>query len=404
MNLPFHIARRYLFSKKSHNAINIISLVSVLGVAAATLAMVCALSVFNGFQQLLFSMYDDFDPDLKIKASEGKTFVLRPDLLESIRQNEKIAQCCECLEENALARYKNSQAGVVVKGVSDNFKELAAFDSTIRAGRFVLEEYDIPYATIGIGLANYLGTGNSFIDPISLYAPKRNENVNMLNPAASFKTKRILLCGTFSIYQPEYDECYVIVPLSLARELFGYTDELTSLELRVKEGVSVKQVKRALEKLLGTSFSVQTLAEQKADLYRINRIEKWITYLILCFILLIALFNVIGSLSMLMLEKKKDTIVLSYLGVNQENIRKVFFYEGLMIAFIGALGGILLGTLLCLLQQHFGLLKLGNGDFVVDAYPVLIQGGDLLFTLITVLIVSLPSIKWPVHAYFGKNE
>lgn len=403
MNLAFHIARRYLFSKKTHNAINIISMISVFGVAAATLAMVCTLSVFNGFQDFLTGMYKNFDPELKIRAVEGKTF--RPGLeFEIIRQHSQVDVFCESLEENALIRYKGSQASALVKGVSDNFADLANMDKLVYTGKFKLEEDGFQFASIGIGLASSLGTGSSFIDPVVLYAPKRTGRVNPLNPAGAFKTRRILLSSNFGIDQPEYDDQLIIVPLAFARELFEYTDELSSVELKLKKGSKLRQVKEEFSRLLGPSFAVEDLREQKADVYRINRVEKWITYLMLSFILLIALFNVIGSLSMLILEKKKDVEILKRLGAEQKTIRRVFLYEGFMIAFLGALLGILLGVLLCLVQQHFGLLKLGHGDFIVDAYPVLLKFSDLVLILLTVMAVSLPSIWWPVYYYFKRDE
>ncbi len=403
MNLAFHIARRYLFSKKSHNAINIISMVSVFGVAAATIAMVCTLSVFNGFQDLLTGLYKNFEPELKIRAFEGKTFRLNSDF-DLIRAHKEVAVFCESLEENALIRYKGSQASALVKGVSDNFSELANMDSLVYAGKFVLEEEGFQFASIGIGLASLLGTGSSFIDPVTLYAPKRTGSLNPLNPASAFKTRRILLTATFGIDQPEYDDRIIIVPLNFARELFEYTDELSSVELKLKKGANLQRVKEDFRQLLGPDFIVEDLKEQKADIYRINRVEKWITYLILCFILLIALFNVIGSLSMLILEKKQDAGILRRLGADHKTIRKVFLYEGVMIAFWGAFSGILLGVLLCLIQQHFGLLKLGSGNFIVGSYPVLVKASDLFFILLTVLAVSLPSVWWPVHYYFKNDE
>ncbi len=403
MNLAFHIARRYLFSKKSHHAINIISMVSVFGVAAATIAMVCTLSVFNGFQDLLTSLYKNFEPELKIRAFEGKTFRLNPEF-DLIRTHKGVAVFCESLEENALIRYKGSQASALVKGVSDNFSELANMDSLIYVGKFVLEEDGFQFASIGIGLASLLGTGSSFIDPVTLYAPKRTGSLNPLNPASAFKTRRILLTATFGIDQPEYDDRIIIVPLNVARELFEYTDELSSVELKLKKGANLHRVKEEFRQLLGPDFIVEDLQEQKADVYRINRVEKWITYLILCFILLIALFNVIGSLSMLILEKKQDAGILKRLGADHKTIRKVFLYEGVLIAFLGAFSGILLGVLLCLIQQHFGLLKLGSGNFIVASYPVLVKASDLFFILLTVLAVSLPSVWWPVHYYFKNDE
>jgi lipoprotein-releasing system permease protein len=405
VNLPLNIARRYLFSKKTHNAINIISMVSVFGVAVAVAALVCTMSVYNGFQKLLGSMYSNFDPQLKIKVVEGKTFNPNTKAFESVRNNKSVDVFCETLEENALVQYKNSQTSATIKGVSKNFNKLTSIDKIMYSGQFTLNEYDINFATIGVGLAGTLGTGNSFIDPITINTPKRLGKVNLANPAASFKSAQILLSGTFGINQPDYDNNLILVPIAFARDLFEYTNEVTAIEIKLKDGVDPITAQKTFEKMLGSAYSVQTIMEQKADFYRINRIEKWMTYLILSFILLIALFNVVGSLSMLILEKKKDSITLSELGANQKTIRKIFLYEGRMIAFSGAILGIIIGSAFCLLQQRFGLLKLGGGgNYIVDAYPVSLMLKDVILIFITVLVVSIPSTWWPVQAYFKKRK
>lgn len=404
MNLPFIIARRYLFSKKTHNAINVVSMVSVFGVTVAVAALICTLSVYNGFQQLLGGLYSSFDPQIKIKVVEGKVFRTDNKAFDAIRNHKDVAVYCETLEENALLVYKDAQTSAIIKGVPDNFNQLTKIDDLICAGQFKLHEYDFRYATLGVGLASSLGTGSSFIDPVTINVPRRTKNINLANPASSFKTARILVGGTFGINQPEYDNSYVIVPISFARELFEYEVEVTSVEIKLKEKARTDVVVRNFRKILGDGFTVQSIMEQKADFYKINRIEKWMTYLILSFILMIALFNVIGSLSMLILEKKKDTLTLSQLGANRLMIRKIFLTEGRLIAFSGAILGILAGSLLCLLQQRFGLLKLGGGgNYIVDAYPVQLQLRDVLLVFLTTLIVSLPATWWPVQLYFRKN-
>jgi lipoprotein-releasing system permease protein len=405
VNLPLHIARRYLFSKKTHNAINIVSLISVLGVAVAVAALVCTLSVYNGFQKLLGDMYSSFDPQIKIKVVDGKTFRPNSQAFTTIRRHPDVAIFCETLEENALVQYKDAQTSATIKGVSDNFSQLTHIDKLLFAGRFALREYDFNYATIGVGLAGILGTGNSFIDPITINVPKRVGSINLANPAASFTTTQILVSGTFGINQPEYDNNLVLVPIAFARELFEYTDEVTAVEIKLKEGVNPASVQKDFSKILGKDYLVQGIMEQKADFYRINRIEKWMTYLILSFILLIALFNVIGSLSMLILEKKEDATTLNRLGANQKTVRRIFLLEGWLIALSGAILGIIIGSVLCLLQQHFGILKLGGGgNYIVDAYPVRLMFKDVLLILLTVLVVSIPSTWWPVQAYIRKNE
>ncbi len=405
MNLPFYIASRYLFSKKSHNAINLISLVSVLGIAAASLAMVCTLSAFNGFQELLGSLYKNLDPDLKITAVQGKSFHIDNEHFKQIKALDNVAVFCESIEENVLARYKNSQTSALIKGVGSNYDSLTNIRNCVHAGKFATKEYDIPFACIGVGLSSTLGTGSSFIDPITLYAAQRKGKVNLVNPTNAFKTKRILLNGSFGIDQSDVDERYIIAPIDFARELLDYeTDEVTSIELKLNNIDKTEAYKKQIRKILGPAFLVQNAYEQQADFYRINRMEKWISYLMLCFILLIALFNVIGSLSMLILEKRNDAQVLRYLGANDKSIRQIFLFEGGMIALLGAVLGIVLGCVLCLLQQHFGWLQLGDGSFIVQAYPIKLEIKDLLLVLLTVSAISIPSVWWPIRYIFGQNK
>jgi len=380
-------------------------MVSVFGVAVAVAALVCTMSVYNGFQKLLGGIYSSFDPQLKIKVVEGKTFKPDSKVFKSIKNSKDVAVYCETLEENVLVQYKDAQTSATVKGVSDNFDKLTQINKLLYSGRFVLNEFDFNFATIGAGLAGMLGTGNSFIDPITINVPKRQGKINLANPAASFKTAQILLCGTFGINQPDYDNHLILVPIAFARDLFEYTDEVTAVEIKLKDGVNQESAKRTFAKSLGKDYTVQDVMEQKADFYRINRIEKWMTYLILSFILLIALFNVVGSLSMLILEKKKDAQTLNELGATPRAVRKIFLYEGRMIAFSGAILGIVIGSALCLLQEHFGLLKLGGGgNYIVDAYPVSLAFKDILLIFVTVLVVSIPSTWWPVQAYFKRGE
>ncbi len=403
MKLSLFIARRYLISKKTHNAINLISLVSVLGVMVAVAAMICTLSVYNGFQQLLGNIYSSFDPQIKIKPAKGKTFVPKGKAFEAIQHYSDVQVYCETLEENALLLYKEAQTSATIKGVEPCFAQLTRIDSLMIAGHFVLQDANFQYATLGVGLASILGTGNSFIDPVTIYVPKRTASINLAYPASSFKSASILICGTFGINQSEYDDNYVIVPLSFARDLFEYTDEVTSIDIKLRDKADVSQAINTFKKMLGPSFQVLSMTEQKAELYRINRIEKWMTFLILSFILLIALFNIIGSLSMLILDKQKDARTLSELGANSQLIRRIFLSEGWLIAFSGAILGIVAGIILCFFQQQFGLLKLGGGgNYIIDYYPVKIELRDVLLVLVTTLVISFPATWWPVNQYFSK--
>ena len=405
MNFPLHIATRYLFSKKKHNAINVVSTVSVLGIATAVAALVCVMSVYNGFQVLLGSLYSQFDPPLKITINEGKTFTPTNAAFESIKKDKRVLVFSEVLEENALVQYKNAQTSAMIKGVSDNFKQRSSIDKLMVSGNFILKDQNFNYAVLGIGLAGVLGTGGSFIDPITINTPKRIGAINMANPATSFISQDILISGTFSVNQTDYDNNLILIPLSLARDLFDYTSEVSSIEIKLKDGVNVNQCKKDFSNLLGKDFSVLSLKEQKADVYRINQIEKWMTFLILSFILIIALFNVIGSLSMLILEKKDDSKTLSQLGANKKTIQRIFQLEGWLIALIGAAIGLILGSTLCLLQTQFGLLKLGGGgNFIVDAYPVQLLLKDLILIFLTVMAISIPTTWWPVQAYTRISE
>jgi lipoprotein-releasing system permease protein/zinc transport system substrate-binding protein len=405
VNLSFSIAARYLFSKKTHNAINVVSMISVFGVTVAVAALICTLSVYNGFQQLLGGLYSNFDPQIKIKIAEGKVFNPETSEFGMIKNSKYVDVFCESLEENALLIYKDAQTSAIVKGVPDNYNQLTSIEKLITAGDFKLREYDFDYATLGIGLATSLGTGSSFIDPITIDVPLRTKKINLANPSSSFKTSRILVGGSFSLNQPEYDNNYVIVPLAYARELFEYDKEVTSIEIKLKKDVRTETAIKEFKKILGDKYTVHSIMEQKADFYKINRIEKWMTYLILSFILIIALFNVVGSLSMLIIEKKNDTVTLSNLGADRKLISRIFLTEGLLISFSGAILGLIIGALLCLLQQQFGLLKLGGGgNYIVDAYPVNIQLRDVIIIFITTMVVSIPASWWPVNIYFKKKN
>ena len=318
MNLSLYIAKRYLLSKKSHNAINVISGVSVCGVALATLALVCTLSVFNGFQELVAGFFTAFDPELKITSVHGKTFDSKDSLINHIRQLPEVEVSSFSIEENAMVQYKNRQAVVTIKGVEDNFKQLTQIDSILYGyGNFILYDEIVDYGIFGIQLTSTLGTGIRPIDPIEVYAPKRNIQVNMANPTSSFEQRYLFSPGVvFAVNQEKYDASYVLTSLNFARELFGYSTESTSLELKLKDEANVTSVQSKIQKILGDDFLVQNQYEQQADVFRIMEIEKLISYLFLTFILLVACFNIIGSLSMLIIDKKEDVRTLRNLGAD----------------------------------------------------------------------------------------
>ena len=401
MNLPFYIARRYLFSKKKHNAINIISGISVCGVALATLALVCTLSVFNGFQDMVAGFFTAFDPELKITIREGKVFEPQGAAFQEVRSLPEIGVWTETLEENAMVQYKDRQAMAIIKGVEDNFEELTSIDSLLYgAGEFILHDSIVDYGVLGVELISELGTGLQFVDPLQVYAPKRNVRVNMANPSASFNRDYLFSPGVvFVVNQQKYDARYILTSLSFARNLFNYDTEVSAVELKLKPGADVTAVQRKIARILGDEFVVLDRYEQQADVFRIMEIEKFISYLFLTFILAIACFNVIGSLSMLILDKSEDVETLRNLGADDRLIARIFLFEGRFISLFGALSGIVLGLLLCYIQQRFGIISLGggNGSFIVDAYPVSVHVTDVVLIFITVITVGFLSVWYPVH-------
>lgn len=406
MNFPFYIAKRYLFSKKSHNAINIISGISVCGVALATLALVCTLSVFNGFQDIVASYFTAFDPQIKITASSGKIFDGQDKRLNFLRSMPQIAILTETLEDNAMVQYKDRQTMAVIKGVQDNFEQLTEIDSILYGkGEFILHDSIVDYGVMGIELVSTLGTGVQFVDPLQIYAPKRNEKVNMANPAASFTQDYLFSPGVvFAVNQEKYDRAYILTSLDFARRLFDYQTEVSAIELKLKPDANTNSIKKTIQSKLGKDFIVQDRYEQQADVFRIMEIEKLISYIFLTFILLIACFNVIGSLSMLIIDKKENVQTLRNLGADDKLISRIFLFEGRMITLMGAVIGIVLGVALCVAQQEFGFISLGNtaGTFVVDAYPVRVHFWDVALIFATVIIVGFLSVWYPVR-YLSKR-
>lgn len=406
MNFPFYIAKRYLFSKKKHNAINIISGVSVCGVALATLALVCTLSVFNGFQDMVASFFTAFDPELKISVREGKVFNGQDERIRSIRALPEIEVFTETLEENAMVQYKDRQAMVVLKGVEDNFEDLTAIDSILYGnGKFLLRDSIVDYGIMGVELVGTLGTGLEFVDPLQVYLPKRNAKVNMANPGASFNRDYLYSPGSvFIVNQQQYDGKYILTSLGFLRRLLDYTTEVSAIELKLKPNANLALVQSKIEKIVGSGFIVQNRYQQQADVFRIMEIEKLISYLFLTFILMIACFNVIGSLSMLILDKKDDVSTLRSLGASDQLISKIFLFEGRLISLFGAISGIILGLILCFIQHKFGIISLGGGSgaFVVDAYPVSVHAWDVVLVFVTVLAVGFVSVWYPVR-YLSKR-
>ena len=406
MNFPFYIARRYLFSKKSTHAINVISSISVVGVAVATMALVVTLSVFNGFHDLVASFFTQMDPQLKVTPVKGKTALAEDPILTRIRQLPEVEVATECLEEQALAVYGNRQQMVKVKGVEDNFNQLTHIQEILEGdGSFELHAADMHYGIPGLGVAYQLGLGYTYDHPLKIYAPRREGQLNMTNPTEGFVEDELYSPGVvFCMKQGKYDKNYILTSLAFTRHLFDLEGRLSSLELRLKPGSDFERVKRQMEEIAGNQFYVQDRYEQQNDTFRIMKVEKLIAYVFLTFILVIACFNIIGSLSMLIIDKKEDVVTLRNLGATERQIIHVFLFEGRLISAIGAVIGVLVGLLLCWVQQQYGIVRLGSseGSFVVDAYPVSVHPWDIVLVFFTVLAVGFLSVWYPVR-YFSRR-
>ena len=403
MLFPFFVARRYLFSKKSTNVINIISGISMLGVAVASMAMVVTLSVFNGFSDLVASLFTNFDPQIEITPREGKTAPADDPVLQSIKQLAEVEVATECVEDQAMAVYQDRQAMVTVKGVDDNFEQLTHIsDILLGEGRFELHAADMSYGIPGIRLAEALGLGYRYDQPLNIYAPRREGQLDMNAPDEGFVVDSLYSPGViFSVQQGKYDKGYVLTSIGFARRIFDQQGMISSLELRLKAGSDFEAVKSRISQLAGAKYHVRDRYEQQDDTFRIMKIEKLIAYIFLVFILIVACFNIIGSLSMLIIDKRDDVATLRALGANDRQVSQVFLLEGWLISAIGAVVGIFIGLLLCWIQQQFGVIALGRseGSFIVDAYPVSVHPWDVVLVFVTVLVVSFLSAWYPVRHF-----
>lgn len=399
-SFPFFIAKRYVRSKKSTNAINIISGISVVGVAVATMALVVVLSVFNGFHDMVASLLTNFDPQLKITAVEGKTMAADDPLLAKVRQMPEVEVSMECVEDMALAVFNGKQAMVKVKGVEDSFAELTHIkECLIGKDEFTLHAGYIEYGVVGSRVAMALGSETSWGDYMQIYAPRREGQLDMSDPESGFVVDSLYLPAcVFNVGQAKYDKNYVLTSIRFARDLFGMPGELTSLELRMKPGCSIDAVKKDIKKTLGDKYNVHDRFEQQSDTFRIMQIEKILAYVFLTFILIVACFNIIGSISMLIIDKRYDIATLRNLGANDKQIERIFLFEGRIISFIGAVIGIVTGLLLCLLQQQYGFVTMGNaGSYIVTAYPVSVHYTDVFIVFLTVIAVGWTAVWYPVH-------
>ena len=396
MNFPFYIARRYLFAKKSHNIINIISLISVVGMAVGVMALVVILSVFNGFDSLLRSMYSIVDSDIKITLVEGKTFPDTLSRLDEVRNHSSVAVFSEVLEENAIFKYRNKQHIGTIKGVSRNYPDLIGIDSMMVDGEFMLWRGSQPMAIMGHGAALYLNANLAHFDPLEVFMPRKGR-LPTISTATAFTSKVIMPSGVFAIEQ-DFDTQTIFSPIEFVRGLLNLTHEVTAVEIKLDPKANLERTQQELQNILGQDFKVLNRYQQNESLYRTLKTEKMAAGLILSFILFIASFNIIGTLSMLIIDKRKDVETLKSLGADNKTIQKIFVTEGLLISIAGTAIGAILGLIICWMQITFKLVRLeGTGEFIIDAYPVEIQLLDILGVLVVVFAIGYFAARFPVR-------
>lgn len=402
MNLSFYIAKRYLFSKKRTNLINIISAISVVGMAVGTMGLIIGLSGFNGFDSLIKSLFSSFDADLKITLVEGKSFDTNNEVFKEISQMKDVLFFAEVVEENALLRYENRQVLATVKGVSDDYIKMTGLDTMMVEGDFKLNEGAIRYAVLGQGIAYDLSVGLTLINPINIYVPQKGRS-SSLSMDGSFNQGYIYPSGIFSVQQ-EIDSKYIIVPITFAREIFEMEGKVNSVEIKLTDGSSPKKVKEAITAKLGNRFVVKDRYQQHDYLYKTMQGEKYAVYLILILILIIASFNIIGSLTMLIIDKKEDIAILQSMGADKPLIRNIFLFEGWSVSFLGAIIGTVAGIAICEAQIAYGFVKLqgGGGSFIIDAYPMKIIPFDILLIFCSVLLIGFLAAWLPVKQISGR--
>lgn len=396
MKLSLYIAKRYLFAKKSRNAINIISAVSVAGVAVGTMALIIILSVFNGLETMVSAIFNTFDPDIKITAAEGKTFIADTSRLKLLAKVDGVSCYSLSLEENTLIKYGDRQFIATIKGVDDNYAMVSNIDSSMFEGSFTLRsEKGHPYAIPGIGVAQYLGIRINFIGQLCFIIPRKTGSTN-LNPEDALKKKYITPSGIFEV-EKEYDSKYVYVPLEFARELIEVEEGVTSLEIKFNDRADPQIVQKNIIKIFGKGFVVKNRYEQQEIFYKVMKSERLAIFLILTLILIIASFNIMGSLTMLIIEKERDIEILKSLGADNNLIRKIFIFEGWLISIIGAIAGIILGFAVCWVQQTYGLVKLNSESLIMDSYPVVMKIKDFIVVPGIVLIIGYWAAWYPVR-------
>jgi lipoprotein-releasing system permease protein len=395
VKLSLYIAKRYLLAKKSRNAINIISGVSVAGVAVGTMALIIILSVFNGLETMVRSIFNTFDPDIKITAAEGKSFIADTARLKLLANVDGLSCYSLTIEENALLKYGDRQYIATIKGIDDNYTMVTDIDSSMWEGDFTLmSERGRPFAVPGVGVAQYLGIRVNFITPLNIFVPRKSGN--SLNAENAFIKKFIFPSGIFQV-EKEYDSKYVYIPLAFARELTEIDEGVTSIEIKFREGAEPRSVQKKIRKIFDKGFIVQNRYEQQEIFYKVMKSERLAIFFILTLILTIASFNIIGSLTMLIIEKERDIEILKSLGANSDLIRKIFIFEGWLISIIGAVSGIILGFIICWIQQTFGIVKLQSDTLMMDSYPVVMKLKDFIIVPSTVLLIGYWAAWYPVR-------
>jgi lipoprotein-releasing system permease protein len=396
VKLSLYIAKRYLFAKKSRNAINIISAVSVAGVAVGTMALIIILSVFNGLETMVSAIFNTFDPDIKITAVEGKTFIPDTARLKLLSNVDGLSCYSLSIEENALLKYGDRQFIATIKGVDDNYAMVTNIDSSMWEGDFILRnDKGRTFAIPGLGVAQYLGIRINFITPLNIIVPRNTGSIS-INAENSLKNRYIFPSGIFEV-EKEYDSKYVYIPIEIARELTETENGVTSVEIRFTEQADPRIVQNTVTKIFGKGFLVQNRYEQQELFYKVMRSERLAIFFILTLILIIASFNIIGSLTMLIIEKERDIEILKSLGADNNLIRKIFIFEGWLISIIGAIAGIILGFVICWLQQTYGLVKLQSNSLIMDAYPVVMKIKDFIIVPGTVLLIGYWAAWYPVR-------
>ena len=405
MRLATFIAGRYLFAKKSHNVINIISAISATGMAIGTAALIIILSVYNGFDSLIRSMLGSVEPDLLITPSTGKVFVPEGETYDWIYDQPEVKNMCGVLQEQVFINYDGQQGLAKAKGVDWIYEDETPLRDHIRDGEFKLHRGDVPMAAVGAGLAYSMGISPRFVSPIEIYFPSRTRKLSMSNPISSIEAIKVWPSSIFSVNN-DVDAELMIIPIEKMRELLEYDDEVSAVEIRLAEGTDekvLKSLQKEISERLGPDFKIKDRFQQNESLYKMMKYEKAAIYMILIFVIIIIAFNIFGSLSMLIIEKKFDIGTLRSMGAQESLIKRIFILEGWFISLAGLAAGLIVGTGFSLLQQHFGFIKM-PGHFVVQAYPIILSWSDILLTIVGVAAIGYLIALLPVASYYRKEK